>query len=142
MKTAGEIMLENVNNLIKSEISGYKIWQETGVSQSQISRLRKGEIEVGNISTDNSVKLNKFWEENNMFNKLNDYNSTIIVYDGVELRTIDNPYLDSDVYKAIAVDKFDNKYEIVWTINHPDFENLEDESESCDWDNPASVEKL
>ena len=69
MKTHGEIMLENVNNLINSEISGYKIWQETGVSQSQISRLRKGEIEVGNISTDNSVKLNKFWEENNMYSK-------------------------------------------------------------------------
>ena len=142
MKSHGEIMLNNINNLIKSEISGYKIWQETGVSQSQISRLRKGEIEVGNISTDNSIKLNKFWEENNMFNKLNEYNSTIIEFDGTELRTIDNPYLDGDVYKAIAVDQYDHKYQITWEITHPDFENLEDESEACDWDNPVSVEKL
>ena len=77
-----------------------------------------------------------------MYSKLNDYNSTIIEFDGTELRTVDNPYLDGNVYKAIAVDQYDNQYQITWKINHPDFENLEDESEACDWDKPVEVEKL
>jgi predicted DNA-binding protein len=81
-------------------------------------------------------------EENKMFNKLNETNSTIIEFDGTELRTVDNPYLDGDVYKAIAVDQYDNKYQITWEIIHPDFNELTDESEACDWDNPVSVEKL
>ena len=55
---------------------------------------------------------------------------------------MDNPYLDGDVYKAIAVDQYDNQYEITWEINHPAFDELEDESEACDWDNPVEVEKL
>jgi predicted DNA-binding protein len=90
--------------------------------------------------------IEKYIEENKeeikMFNKLNETNSTIIEFDGTELRTVDNPYLDGDVYKAIAVDQYDNKYQITWEIIHPDFNELTDESEACDWDNPVSVEKL
>jgi predicted DNA-binding protein len=86
------------------------------------------------------IRENK--EEIKMFNKLNETNSTIIEFDGTELRTTQNPYLNGDTYTANAVDQYDNRYKIVWEINHPKFEELEDESEACDWDNPASVEKL
>ena len=146
MKTAGEKALENVNNLIESirleNVSGYKVWQETGVGQDKISKLRSGEIKILNLSAGIFIKLSNFWEENNMFNKLNEHNSTIIEFEGTELRTIDNPYLDDDVYKAIAVDQYDNKYQITWEIIHPDFDELTDESEACDWDKPVEVEKL
>ena len=76
------------------------------------------------------------------FNELNSRNSTILEWEGVELRTIQNPYLNDDTYKATAIDHNDDEYEIVWEINHPDFDSLEDESEACDWDSPSSVEKL
>jgi len=86
------------------------------------------------------IRENK--EENKMFETLNETNSTIVTVDGVELRTTKEPYLNGDNYIANAVDQDDNEYKITWEINHPDFENLEDESEACDWDNPVSVEKL
>lgn len=76
------------------------------------------------------------------FNELNAFNSTIIEWEGIELRTIQDPYLADDVYKSVAVDSDNNEYEITWEINHPDFENLEDESEACDWDNPLTVVSL
>ena len=86
------------------------------------------------------IRENK--EENKMFETLNETNSTIVTVDGVELRTTKEPYLNGDNYIANAVDQDDNEYKITWEINHPDFENLEDESEACDWDNPVSVDKL
>lgn len=81
-------------------------------------------------------------EENKMFETLNETNSTIVTVDGTELRTTQEPYLNGENYTANAVDQDDNEYKINWEINHPDFENLEDESEACDWDNPVEVEKL
>lgn len=76
------------------------------------------------------------------FNELNAFNSTIIEWEGIELRTTQDPYLNNDEYTAIAVDSKNNEYEITWEINHPDFENLEDESEACDWENPIKVVRL
>ena len=86
------------------------------------------------------IRENK--EEIKMFETLNETNSTIVTVDGTELRTTQEPYLNGDNYTANAVDQDDNEYKIIWEITHPDFENLEDESEACDWDNPVSVEKL
>lgn len=78
------------------------------------------------------------------FETLNQRNSTIINVEGIEYRTTQEPYLadNGEEYKAAAVDMYDNEYHITWEINHPDFANLEDESEACDWDNPLSVVKL
>lgn len=96
-----------------------------------------------------SKKIGKTWildkkllEEWKMkkFNQLNARNSTIIEVECTEYRTTQNPYLYNDTYKAHALDQDDNEFEIEWEINH--FENLEDESEACDWDNPISVRKL
>lgn len=74
------------------------------------------------------------------FSKLNERNSTIIEYEGQELRTIEDPYHESDgLYQAIALNECDYKYTITWKANHPDFENLTDESEACDWNKPIRV---
>jgi predicted DNA-binding protein len=90
--------------------------------------------------------IEKYIEENKeeikMFETLNETNSTIVTVDGTELRTTQEPYLNGDTYTANAVDQYDNKYQITWEIIHPDFNELTDESEACDWDNPVSVEKL
>lgn len=75
------------------------------------------------------------------FNELNESNSTIIVFEGKELRTTQNPYVgdNGDTYKAHAVDQNDAEYEIIWDVSDP---FTEDESDACDWDSPASVKAL
>lgn len=73
------------------------------------------------------------------YNSLNARNSTIFDWEGLELRTNQDPYADIDTYKAIALDQDDNEYNVEWEII--DHETT-DESESCDWDNPISVVKI
>lgn len=55
-------MKEEVRKLIESKITGYKIHKETGISESTISRIRSGKIELGSISLDNAERLYKFYE--------------------------------------------------------------------------------
>ena len=64
MKTAGETALENVNNLLKSSYTGYEIFQETGIGQDKISKLRNDKIKVLNLSSGIFIKLSDFWEKN------------------------------------------------------------------------------
>jgi DNA-binding Xre family transcriptional regulator len=59
---------ENIKKLLESDITAYRISKETGISESQLSRMKKGEIEIGRITLDNAIKLNKFWEELKMKN--------------------------------------------------------------------------
>ncbi|MFA1821145.1 helix-turn-helix domain-containing protein [Virgibacillus oceani] len=49
--------------LLESDMTAYRISKETGVSESQLSRMKNGEIEVGRITLDNAIKLNNLWEE-------------------------------------------------------------------------------
>ncbi|KIL12207.1 hypothetical protein B4127_1538 [Bacillus pumilus] len=78
------------------------------------------------------------------FQDLNHNNSTIVVFEGKEYRTTQNPHVNNDGthYTAHAVDKMNEEYTIEWEISVVDFENLEDESEACDWENPVSVISL
>lgn len=52
------------------------------------------------------------------------------------------PYIDGEFYSAHANDKMGNEYMIHWEIKVDDIENLEDESEACDWDHPLFITKL
>ncbi|MGG3278985.1 hypothetical protein [Paenibacillus solani] len=72
------------------------------------------------------------------FNELNAHNSTIIEWEGKELRTTQNPHPTDDgkMYTANAVDADNNEYVLVWSIIDPD---ITDESSICDWDNPEGV---
>ncbi|MDN6763830.1 helix-turn-helix domain-containing protein [Levilactobacillus brevis] len=54
---------KNVEMLIASPISQYRIDKETGVSQSNISKLRRGERKVGALSLDVAEKLSDYLEE-------------------------------------------------------------------------------
>lgn len=64
------------------------------------------------------------------------------------LNFVQDPYITSDIdgyvwYQAVATDKDGNEYMVVWDIL-PGFniDDIEDESEACDWDNPASIEEI
>ncbi|MEN2468003.1 helix-turn-helix domain-containing protein [Ornithinibacillus sp. JPR2-1] len=56
-------MKEDIRRLINSHITGYKIHKETGISESTISRIRNGKIELGSISLDNAIKLHEFYKK-------------------------------------------------------------------------------
>lgn len=62
-QTSAKKVKEEVRKLIESNITGYKINKETGISESNISRLRKGQIDIGSISLDNAVKLHEFYQK-------------------------------------------------------------------------------
>lgn len=58
----------------------------------------------------------------------------------------DSPVLDfnsqyGDHYKVQGKDVHGEEVIIIWEINHPNFSDLEDESDACDWDNPIHVEE-
>jgi hypothetical protein len=75
------------------------------------------------------------------YNELNETNSTIITWEGKELRTTQDPYVNDngDMYTAPALDAQGNEYIIAWSVI--DYETT-DESTSCDWDNPAGITRL
>ncbi|MFD1416014.1 hypothetical protein [Oceanobacillus jeddahense] len=61
--TAKHKIIRNIEALLRSEITAYKIQQLTGINRSQITRLKKGDIEIKNISLENALKLSNLWEE-------------------------------------------------------------------------------
>jgi len=43
-------------------------------------------------------------------------------------------------YTALAQDKDGEFYRVIWDIlDMPNFENLQDETQACDWQNPRSI---
>lgn len=80
------------------------------------------------------------------FEELNFSNSTIIVFSNLELRTVKDPYIigvdgERPYYQAIAIDAENNEYLIVWNVVDG-YEEIEDESDMCDWNNPLSVSHI
>lgn len=55
---------ENIEKLIQSEISNYRLYKETGVAQSTLSDLKSGKSKIGNIKLDVALKLNEFYLKN------------------------------------------------------------------------------
>lgn len=52
----------NIEKLIfESDLSNYKISQETGIAQSTLSDIKKGKAKIGNIKLDLAEKLNEFY---------------------------------------------------------------------------------
>ncbi|MGC6589094.1 hypothetical protein ACPV3A_29635 [Paenibacillus sp. Dod16] len=72
------------------------------------------------------------------FSDLNEFNSTVIVWEGKILKTTQPPHPTDDgkMYTAHAVDAAGNEYILVWSVIDP---AITDESAICDWDNPAGV---
>jgi hypothetical protein len=90
--------------------------------------------------------INDRWKKMNRYEKLNVLNSTLFDWEGKELRTLENPYIDGEqgqrpYYRAIALDAEENEHEVIWDV-FDGWEDITDESSICDWDNPISVTKL
>lgn len=52
-----EFMRESIEKLLNSDVSGYRIYKETGISQSRISDLRNGRRKLDNLTFANAEKL-------------------------------------------------------------------------------------
>lgn len=60
-------MKKEIEELLKSDLTSYKIAKETGITVQQIDRYRKSS-KVGNITLDNAIKLYNYKERLDMRN--------------------------------------------------------------------------
>ena len=63
MSNINDRVERNINNLLNSNITGYKISQDTGISQSFISRLRSSESKLDNTNWHVIKTLNEYAEK-------------------------------------------------------------------------------
>ncbi|PTG21682.1 hypothetical protein BUY00_01650 [Staphylococcus chromogenes] len=54
---------EAIQKLLNSNVSGYKIFKNTGISQGRISELRRGVRPLEGISLDTAEKLYNYQKE-------------------------------------------------------------------------------
>lgn len=55
-------MRKEIEALLKSDISAYRIAKETGVAQSKISGLRAGTIKIENLTLAIAKRLSDYYE--------------------------------------------------------------------------------
>lgn len=54
---------KDIIKLIESDITGYKIFKATGISQSKISSLRNGKQKIDDLTLRTTEKLYKYYNE-------------------------------------------------------------------------------
>ena len=54
---------DKIKELLDSNVSQYRIWKDTGISQSKISDLRSGKSEISKISLANASLLTEYAEK-------------------------------------------------------------------------------
>lgn len=69
-----------------------------------------------------------------------------ITFEGKTITLTQDPYIDGPadecpVYKAHGTDEDGNEYIVAWNVVDG-YEDIEDESEMCEWDNPSGVMSL
>lgn len=65
-------MIEKIRDLIdlmkderRKDVSAYKVWTQTGISQATLSDLKSGKKEVSSLSINNGQKLIDFYDKLN-----------------------------------------------------------------------------
>lgn len=53
---------DKIKSVLDSDISAYRIAQDTGVPQPNITNLRNGKREIGNLTLDVAEKLGKYYD--------------------------------------------------------------------------------
>lgn len=55
---------ENIKELLENEeVSNYQISKSTGIAQTTLSRFARNESDIGNMSLDNALKLNAYYNQ-------------------------------------------------------------------------------
>lgn len=53
---------KEINDLLASDISAYRIAKDSGVAQPVITKLRNGNRKVSNLTVESAQKLLDYWE--------------------------------------------------------------------------------
>lgn len=53
---------KQIQELLNSDISAYRIAKDTGVAQPVITRLRNGDRKIGKINVETAQKLIDYWK--------------------------------------------------------------------------------
>lgn len=110
--TKNNYIVENIQSLLASDLTAYKIQAETGINRSTIGRLKKGEIEIVKLSLENALKLSDIWEEYKMEpTKINIIEEFTLSTDHTT-NTGDHAYVLNELVYADGKRKFEVSYEI------------------------------
>ena len=61
----GKVIINNIKKLLfESEISMYEVSKATGIPQTTLSRFKRKESDIENMSLKNALKLNDFYLKN------------------------------------------------------------------------------
>ena len=114
-------MKKEIEELLKSDLTSYKIAKETGITVQQIDRYRKNN-KVGNITLDNALKLYNYKERLEMKN----YDKMMLVVK--ELVLEDGAFIsywkedsNNDITTVYSVDELKAH---LGNLNDEDFENI------------------
>lgn len=67
---ASQRVTDSINELLGSTVTAYEIQAQTGVQRSLVGKLRKGQVELGNISFRNALKLYAYSEKINLLKSI------------------------------------------------------------------------
>ena len=114
-------MKKEIEELLNSDLTSYKIAKETGITVQQIDRYRKNN-KVGNITLDNALKLYNYKERLEMKN----YNKMMLVVK--ELVLEEGAFIsywkedsNNDITTVYSVDELKAH---LGNLNDEDFENI------------------
>jgi hypothetical protein len=82
-------MKKEIEELLKSDLTSYKIAKETGITVQQIDRYRKSS-KVGNITLDNAIKLYNYYKKRGM--DMRNYDKMMVIIN--ELVLEDGAWVD------------------------------------------------
>lgn len=92
-------MRKNIEQLIKSGVTAYRVAKDTGIPNNTVVRIFSGEAKVDNITLKNAETLAAYWEDYKMTNniiEIKDGDNTVLVktieIDGQEFYAIDADY--------------------------------------------------
>lgn len=86
-------MINEIKYLINSDVTGYKIFQKTGISQSVVSELRNGKRDIENLSLKTAEKLYDFYK---------DYELNVIYKEvGHYLKDNEHEYIEFGLYNDV-----------------------------------------
>lgn len=52
---------KNIQKLLESDITNYRIYKDTGIAQSTLSDLKNGKTSIDSMCLDNALKLNEYY---------------------------------------------------------------------------------
>lgn len=114
-------MKKEIEELLNSDLTSYKIAKETGITVQQIDRYRKNN-KVGNITLDNALKLYNYKERLEMKN----YDKMLLVVK--ELVLEDGAFIsywkEDNINDITTVYSVDELKAHLGNLNDEDFENI------------------